>query len=546
MSAAASPPFTTVVRRSRARSPGLFATAVPALLVAAASLLAWWLVDPRTPDLAAQVYRAHLYDQAGFTLWDNNWYAGHHVPGYSLLFPPLAHLLGLRLLGVLAVLASTAVFAALMRDRYPAGAAWASAWFALAASGDVWIGRLTFALGVALGLGAILAACRGHRLGSGALAVLCAAASPVAALFVALAALTWALAAGRPLRAAVLGVPAVSAAAAMALLFPEGGRQPFAATSVAATLAAALAFLVLVSPREPVLRVGAVLYLLAVVLSVLVSSPMGSNVARVGVLFAWPLLVAAHTPWRGAIRPRLGLRRAALVVAGPALVLWTVWGPVREAVKVAGDRSVAAAYYVPVRSFLAPRLRPPARVEVPFTRGHWETVLLGDGIPLARGWERQLDTRYDRLFFDGPLTAARYEAWLRSNAVRYVALPDAPLDVSSHGEVALLRHGLPDLRPVFQSAHWRVFVVTDATPLVRGPGALTALRRDGFSVQAHTAGALVVRIHFTRYWRLVAGAGCVSSAPGGWTQLSAAHAGTLEVRAHFSVAAALASGRHCR
>ena len=44
---------------------------------------------PPTPDLAAQVYRADLFHRIGFAVWDASWYGGHHMPGYSLIFPPL-------------------------------------------------------------------------------------------------------------------------------------------------------------------------------------------------------------------------------------------------------------------------------------------------------------------------------------------------------------------------------------------------------------------------------------------------------------------------
>ena len=73
---------------------------------------------------------------------------------------------------------------------------------------------------------------------------------------------------------------------------------------------------------------------------------------------------------------------------------------------------------------------------MPFTDNHWESAHLpGANVMLARGWERQLDRKVNRLFYDDePLTAARYARWLRDNAVRYVALPDAPLDYSGADE----------------------------------------------------------------------------------------------------------------
>ena len=64
------------------------------LLAAVLGVAVWLAVDPRTPDLAAQVYRANLFAEVGWTVWDGRWYGGHDIPGYSLVFPPLAALVG--------------------------------------------------------------------------------------------------------------------------------------------------------------------------------------------------------------------------------------------------------------------------------------------------------------------------------------------------------------------------------------------------------------------------------------------------------------------
>ena len=71
--------------------------------------------------------------------------------------------------------------------------------------------------------------------------------------------------------------------------------------------------------------------------------------------------------------------------------------------------------------------------------------------PLARGWERQLDTKDNALFYDGRLTPAPYDAWLHRLAVRYVAVADAELDYSAKQEVALIDRGLPFLRLVYRT-----------------------------------------------------------------------------------------------
>src|SRR6476620_3004163 len=120
-------------------------------VVAAVVLAALYLVlDPPSLDLAAQSYRVGLFDREGWIAWDNAWYAGHHLPGYSVLFPPLGSVLGLRVVAALSLVGATAALAALARRWAAAGAATAvSLWFAVAMTALVVSGRLPFALGVA-------------------------------------------------------------------------------------------------------------------------------------------------------------------------------------------------------------------------------------------------------------------------------------------------------------------------------------------------------------------------------------------------------------
>lgn len=226
-------------------------------------------------------------------------------------------------------------------------------------------------------------------------------------------------------------------------------------------------------------------------------------------------------------------------------MLWTVWGPVRESTGVIGDRSTSAAYYTPLERFLAAHGGSLARVEVPFTHSHWEAALLASQYPLARGWERQLDTKYDPIFFENPLTPTAYRAWLRENAVSYVALPDVRLDGSSDEEAALIRRGVPYLREVFSSAHWRVFAMLDRLPLASAPAVLTQFGHDSLTLRFASAGSSVVRVHYTRYWAVIGGSGCVSSAPGGWTAVSVASPGVVRLAARFSLARAFGFAGGC-
>jgi hypothetical protein len=521
-------------------------------------VLIWLLVDPRTPDLAAQVYRAGLFERLGFAVWDEHWYAGHALPGYSLLFPPLAALLGLREVAALSVLASAALFERLVLGVYGPHARWGAAWFAVAAVGDIWLGRLTFALGVTCAVAAVFALVRGHPRWAAPAAALCAAASPVAAVLLGLAALTHALARRSPRALLALALPAAVVAVPLALLFEEGGFEPFPIRSFAATVAVTLLFLWALPPGERLLRTGGVLYLLACVLALVIHTPLGSNIERYAVLLAGPLLLCARigSPGRAPVsstadppglldKARIprglsgGTSRAALAIALLGIALFTLWGPVRETKAVVSNESTSAAYYAPVIAFLERVQAAPAplvRVEVPLTRSHWEAALMAPAVSLARGWEKQLEERYDGVLLDPGLTAAGYEHWLREQAVSYVALPDTPLDPSSAQEGRLIRAGLSYLRAVSRSRHWIVYAVRDPTPLLEGPGRLTALGSDSFALLATRPGRFLVRVRWTRFWTLTtAGGGRVARAPGGWTYVFADRPGALRVAARLSL-----------
>jgi hypothetical protein len=513
-----------------------------ALPLACVLVGAWLVLAPRSPDMAAQTYRATLFEHSGFTLWDDNWYAGHHLPGYSLVFPWLALLFGIRLVGALAVLASTFAFERIALAVYGPRARWGAACFALAAAGDLWIGRITFALGVMFAVLAVLALVRERPWLAALLTVVCAATSPVAGLLLALAGATHVLATRRALAGLTLVLPAFLVVLALQALFPEGGWEPFAASSVTATLAVTLAFLYAVPREERLLRIGGVVYLAVTVVSIL-PTPMGSNVDRYAVLLAGPLALCALG--RDGFR-RPGRSFASVIVAVAGIVVWTAWGPVRESTGIIGDPSTGSAYYTPLERFLTTHGGALVRVEVPFTHSHWEAALLAPKVELARGWERQLDTKYDPIFFKNGLTSSAYSVWLHENAVSYVALPDVRLDGSSDEEAALIRSGEPYLREVFSSLHWRVFVVVDPTRLASAPALLTQLGHNSFTLRFPTAGRSIVRVHYTRYWATSRTHACVGRAPGGWTAVSVTAPGVVRVAARFSLERALGLGDGCR
>ncbi|MEA2157761.1 MAG: hypothetical protein QOD66_141 [Solirubrobacteraceae bacterium] len=498
--------------------------------VAAVLALAYVIVSPPSLDLAAHLLRAKLFGAEGFGLWNNWWYSGHHVPGYSVLFPPVAWLLTPQVAGALAAVGTAALFESLVWRHFGARAWLGALWFGAATATDLFTGRLTFAFGLLPAVATALALQRRRPVLAAALALLTALASPVAALFAALAGAAYAvgrLIADRDRRAVMVGAGVVVAALVpvliLAVAFPEGGTEPFTLPVLWPILLIAVVSLAALPKDEWVLRSGTVLYVLGCLGSYAVPSPVGSNAARLGSLLAGPL--AALLWWR---------RRMAwlLVVALP--LLYIQWqAPVRDVRTSANDPSDAAAYWKPLLSFLGRQGGPPFRVEVPFTQFHFEAYQLAPRFPIPRGWERQLDIKDNPLFYEGTLTAGRYEQWLHQVAVRFVAVADVNLDYAGRQEYALIARGLPDLHLVMRSTHWRVYAVRDPTPVVTGAATLRALGPNSLTLTATRPGHALVRVHFTPYWALGQGSGCVAPA-GDFTALTLRRPGPVRLVISFS------------
>jgi hypothetical protein len=499
------------------------------------------LVSPPSLDLAAHLLRAKLFNAEGFGVWDNWWYAGHHVPGYSVLFPPLAALLTPQLAAGLAATATAALFEPLVREKFGPDAWLGALWFGAGTATNLFTGRLTFAFGLLPAVGATLALQRRRPRLALALALLTGLASPVAALFAALAGGAFAIAeyaSERQLRAALGGVGVVIGALApvalLALAFPEGGTEPFGFQTLWPLPLIALVILPTLPRSEVALRVGVVVYAAGCVAAYALPTAVGSNAARLGALVAGPL---AALLWFG--------RRPALLAASALPLAFLQWeAPVRDVWHSTGDPSVSRAYYEPLLAFLDRQPGPPFRIEIPFTRFHWEAYEVAPYFPLARGWERQLDLKYNHLFYGGPLTPATYDAWLHRLAVRFVAVPDASLDFSARKETDLIRHGLPYLRLVMHSRHWKVYAVSDPTPIVQGAATLQAIGPDSLTLLARHPGTALVRVRFTPYWALDPGSGCVSPA-GDFTKLTLRAAGPVKLITRFSFGRIRATSPRC-
>jgi hypothetical protein len=492
--------------------------------VATACALLFGLLVEAAPvvggDLTAQLWWA----SANGAPVDLGWFGGVPVASYSLLGPWAEALLGLPLAGILGTVLGAACTTALLGRLRPEATRWTLAGVAAAATwaADQWSGRTTFGLGAALAtLALVVAGGRRTRVAGpagAALAVVAGATSPLASLFLLVAAGAWWWGWGTSgrLRSGPAGpwwvaLGALLPVGAARLLGAVSGPEPSSAHQMLAALAATGLTWALVPPVHRVVRAGAALTAALLLLTWLISDPVGSNSVRLVLLFAVPVLVA------------VARTEPSATLLAVLAVTWLL-PPLLPADFVPRDTTSTSQRTRPLLSELAAR-GPVGRIEVVPMHGHDESTDVARTVPLARGWLRQLDTGRDPLFYDGPLDAVRYLHWLRDNGVSYVVLPSGPLDWPSGPEAALLRRGVPGLAQVWADRWWRLFEVRGGG-VVAGNGTLVASDRSRMVVDVTSPGRIELAVWWSRWSSSSGPGGCVRPGPrGGWTTLVAGRPG---------------------
>jgi hypothetical protein len=509
-----------MVLRARSRLAAPMLAAGLALIVV--------LTGAQGVDLAAATYRVELFARDGLTLWDSQWYGGHWTFDYSVLFAPIGWLTGIPLMDILCVALAAWAFDRLAVRCFGRAGRVGAIVFAVGTVVQVAIGQEPYLLGETLALLALVAVAAGRvRLVPVGLALAAASslASPLAGGFLAMVAAAWAIGRWPQRRYAAVALAAAAALPVIVieLLFQGLGPAPFAPLNFVGQLVALLPLGIVVARRDRTLLAGVVLYALACVLAFAVPSAIGANVTRFGICFG--VAFVAILAWQ---ERQLRLR-ALLAIAVVPLAL-AQWVPARQALLGEGNISMRSAYYQPLLRFLDGADRPLGRIEVVPTAFHTEAEFVSPSFPLARGWERQLDTANNAIFYDrGQLTDASYRAWLFANGVRFVALPDVPLDYAAQTEARLLRAGVPGLIPAWHNAHWRVWRVAGAPGLVSGAARLVSSSGSELQLLVSRPGTVVVRERFVDAWTVTRGSARLSEARGGWLLVRAAKAGPLEL-----------------
>ena len=502
----------------------LLSAAAAASLAAA---LAW--LGPPGSDAAAHAYQRAVFLQHGFTLWNNFWYAGRYsFITYSVLYYPLAALLGIKLLAVATIATAALAFAVVIGREWGPTARWSSRTFAVVWAGIVLSAAFPFALGIALALLALWALQARSHWRFAALAALTLASSPVAFLLLSLLLLGIALDRRTEWKRLVVPALVIGLAGATEVVlwraFPEGGRYPFSAAELGAAaifciLGAALTWRVEQARR---VRFVFVVYMAACLGAFLVPSAVGENIARLRyAAIPVAVLLLSLRNWRP---------RAVCFGALALAVSWNVTPLAASFAHATSDPASSAKYWAPAISYLHRHLGPSYRVEAVDTEGHWAAVYLPRaGIPLARGWFRQDDFPQNKLLYSR-LGPRAYLSWLRSLGVRYVVLTSAPVDYSARGEARLLRSGRSHLRPVFWTSELTVFEVPGATRLVTGPGVPGVLEfsQSRIVLELTRPGRYRLAVRFSPYWQ--PSAGCVIRRKDGMVELAVPRGGRLAVR----------------
>jgi len=469
--------------------PALVATGVGALL-------AWGflLLPPMNSDLAAQLARADFASNYPISIIDFRWFGGTVEYGYTLWATALMAHLGTKVTGALAAVIGTWYTTRLLHRLRPSRPMLGGIAAALTQVANVVEGRITFACGLTCGLVAItlFTTTRIPRWLAVSLAVLfsllCGGASPVAALLLWVAGAV-ALLLRRPLAAAVLIIPSGITAATISVIFGDGGHQPFTFFDCLFSFSALLIVLISTPRRCRAIRLGALIGMVGVVAAFALPTPVGSNATRLSLLFALPVVVA-FIHWRNRVL-------AVLAVLGVlALQLPVAISTLASTGRVSGY----SAYYHPVIDEIRSRGPLTGRVEVPEMAGHWDSVYLARGVPLARGWLRQTDVRLnDAVFYKRKPTPQTYHTFLLDNAVQYVAVPDAELTHYGRDEWTLINTGLPYLAPIWRNAHWTVYEVRDAAPLVDPPGRVISQQPDAVVLSLPADQTMRVRLRWYRW-----------------------------------------------
>lgn len=498
-------------------------------LVVAAFVL---LVGPAPGDAPAHLHRTLLV-RDGSLLWDNLWYSGNYpLASYSLLYYLPAAVVGNLPLVVASACASSVLFRAIAVREWGEVALWPARVFAVLAAAPAFTGLYPYSVGFTAMLAALLAMQHRRPWVAGVLSAVTYGLSPLAFVFLALILAAAALGRrGVSLRLLAAGGAIVAVPAAVGLLvmaaFPSGGVYSFHPLDFGCVLATAIGG-TLLARRSPQARTLAALFVLWGILATacfILPTPLGDNVTRLR-SSVFPLVLVAAALVR--FRPRLPVAIALAGALAYSVVPHLILVPYRLDARPETER-----FWAPAVELLSRANTPDHRIEVVPTAAHWESYWLPRaGLPLARGWYRQLDMAHYPVLFRQGLDADAYARWLRDTGVRYVLLPATKLDpVGGPAEARLLRGSPAHFRTVAVTGTGTVYELVGAEGIVTGPAAAKVTRLGQEVVEGTVAapGTYRVRIRHSPYWVAGTPGACVRASSDGTIELELPAAGPFRI-----------------
>jgi hypothetical protein len=509
--------------------------------IALTGLVLWWTGTPGW-DLAAHLYKTWLLREGYAVFWDNHWYGGSYgAITYGVVYYLLAVVIPWPVLVVLSAGALPPLFFLYYRAAWGVEEIWPAVILAGVMCMYLSHGQDPFLLALALTLGAMALTVRGHPLWGAVLAGVGVFTNPLA-LIVGGVFLVADLAARpalrRPLLLFAAGLaPFVLARLLVGLVFAEPGwyLDQLLQAVLYASFAVVGVTLALVSeayPRRPFVLLFVVYGAVVLGTTIVPGSPLGSNVGRFFMVFAFSVLFFLR---RDRFRRPLGSR-------------WLPWALLPVLGFACLQMSTPVSHYftareelpATTREFWAPALAaaeryddPDHRLHVVAPRRHFEAWYLPEaGHPITRGWYRQADALHNRVFYTayGP---QQYVTWLRSMGVEYILLPDDPLDPWSRREPGILARA-PEFELVEETGAWMVYRLRDAEGLVRpldgGAGRVVEHDHLGLRVEVDRPGRYLVKVTSTPFWRLEGVRGSLAATRDHFVLLRAEEAGVATLR----------------
>lgn len=474
----------------------------------------------RGSDYPAHVFRAWLWARNPSGTWNFQWYGGHSTLAYTVIEPPVAAWVTPFGVAALSSVGAACLVVVLARRWFSGGALIAvSLAFGAAAAASELIGQVPYSAGLLLALVVLAAWARGWVAVAALVAPLVAFTSPVASVLLGIACASVLVVAAadavrlgssrwRAVAPLVIGVATGLPLVLMMLVARRGasaGSDPYSGYTLLSSLVVSVVVAGLAggsSTRNRTVRAAAVIGTFAAIVLAIVPNPLGGNFVRFAVcllVIGSGLLVERAQSVNAWSNRRVAVMGALVVVWMYALVAFGQFA-VRDVARWFRDPSVHEAYFAPLIAEVQRRQadQPLARLEIPFTRLHWEASAVAPHVALARGWERQVDVFRNGVLYDPELDATEYRRWLDTWAVGFVAVPDVPLDDGGTPERQLIGDGsaIDWLSPVWSNEHWTLFAVMDPQPLASGSARVTSIDARGVTLVADAPGTIDLQLAY--------------------------------------------------